>query len=250
MPDQNPTASEKAFPSGFSRKLLRLACLAFVGLSFVPEYAFDIPLVGDSIVSKNGSVLVSAGSHPAVLLWAIAALAIFALLMLRETRTVTAGVPKLRRRISAFVIDFWFSITMLSAIWALIPLCLEANRTGRFQWYFKRDYLVSTDNQFVIPGVFAFMALMFLYFAFPLIRGKQTLGCFIMRLQVLPPFGDRGRFTFRQALRRTLYEFVGLCNVFFGGWEVSSDGRTWCDRETNCEVVLLDEGTPDLGRAK
>jgi len=119
MPYQNPTASEKTFPSAFSRKLLRLACLVFVGLSFVPEYVFDIPLVGDSIVSKNGSVLVSAGSHPAVLLWAAAALVIFVLLMLSETRTVTAGVPKLRRRISAFLIDFWFSLAMLSAIWAL-----------------------------------------------------------------------------------------------------------------------------------
>src|SRR6202140_1450999 len=173
MPYQNPTASGKTFPSAFSRKLLRAACLAFVGLSLVPEYVFDIPLVGDSIVSKNGSVLVSAGSHPAVLLWATAALVVFVLLMLREARTVAAGVPKLRRRISAFLIDFWFSVTMLSAIWALIPLCLEANRTGKFQWYFKRDYLVSTDNQFVIPGVFAFMALMFLCFAFPLIWGKQ-----------------------------------------------------------------------------
>jgi uncharacterized RDD family membrane protein YckC len=247
MPFQNPTASQKTFSLAFCRKSLRLACLGFVGLSFAPEYVFDIPLVGDSIASKNGSVSVSAGSHPAVLLWATAALVIFVVLMLRGTRTVTAAVPKLRRRISAFLIDFWFSLTMLSAIWALIPLCLEANRTGKFQWYFKRDYLVSTDNQFVIPGVFAYMALMFLYFAFPLIRGKQTVGCFIMRLQVLPPFGDRGRFTLRQALRRTFYEFFGLSNVLFGGWKVDSEGRTWCDRETNCSVVLLDENAPELG---
>jgi hypothetical protein len=250
MPFRNPATSQKTFSSAFSRKSLRLACLAFVGLSFVPEYVFDIPLVGDSIVSKNGSVSVSAGSHPAVLLWATAALVIFVVLMLSGTRTVTADVPKLRRRISAFLIDFWFSLTMLSAIWALIPLCLEANRTGKFQWYFRRDYLVSTDNKFVIPGIFAYMAVMFLYFAFPLIKGKQTVGCFIMRLQVLPPFGDRGRFTLRQALRRTFYEFFGLCNVFFGGWDVDSEGRTWCDRETNCSVVLLDENAPELGPAE
>ena len=85
------------------------------------------------------------------------------------------------------------------------------------------------------------MGMMFLYFVFPLTRGRQTIGCFIMRLRTTPPLGDAGRFTFRAAVQGAFYEFRGLYNVLIHRWKLDDKGRTWYDVETNCKVVLIDD---------
>jgi RDD family len=159
--------------------------------------------------------------------------------MVRNTNSTVIGIPSRGRRIGSFMIDFWFSLLTLSGIGALAPLGLEATRTGHFVWHFQRVYTVGTDGVFELPSVLIFMTLMVLYFVFPLTRGKQTVGCFIMRLKTTPPFGDGGRFTFRAALSRTIYEFRGLTSVISRDWKRDSEGRTWYDIETNCTVVLI-----------
>jgi hypothetical protein len=58
---------------------------------------------------------------------------------------------------------------------------------------------------------------------------------------VTPPFGDRGRFTLREAMKRTYYEFTGLCSMFGRKWDSDELGRSWYDRRTNCTVVLIDD---------
>jgi RDD family protein len=220
--------------------ILRLASLVLVGLSFVVSHKYHIGQVGDSMVWKNGETSISAGSHPAMLLWSAIAIALFTLLMVKEPNEVVEGVPTYKRRIFAFVIDFWFSLLTLSAIGALLPLSLEAARTGHFAWYFQRNYSVGTDGLSAV-SIPLTMALMILYFAFPLTRGRQTVGCFIMRLRVAPPFGDHGRFTFRAALRRAFYAFFGLCSILTRKWDRDGQGRTWYDRETDCTVVLVSD---------
>jgi hypothetical protein len=89
----------------------------------------------------------------------------------------------------------------------------------------------------------SFLALMVLYFAFPLTRGRQTVGCFIMRIKVTPPLGDRGRFTFREAFRRTYYEFNGLSPFLWlsKDWDMDGHGRTWYDIKSDCSVVLVED---------
>lgn len=221
--------------------LLRLGSTLLVVLSFVILHVFDVREVGDTQQWKDGTTTVSAGSHPAILLWSGISIALFSALMLRDRRIVTCGTPTIGRRAAAFAIDFWFSLLTLSSVMALLPLLLEASRTGHFAWHFRRDYAVATDGLFVVPSILVYMSLVFLYFAFPLMRGKQTLGCFIMRIKVTPPFGDEGCFTFRDAIRRTFYEFYGLCGVLIRKWDRDSYGRTWYDRETNCSVVLIDD---------
>lgn len=213
-----------------------------MGLSFVVLYTFNVGQVGDSIQLKDGRADVSAGSHPVVLVWDAIALALFVALMLRNTDTVIVGAPSRGRRIAAGLIDFWFSLLTLSGISALLPLGLEAVRTGHFTWHFQRTYTVSTDG-FALPSMFAFLALMVLYYVFPLTRGKQTVGCFIMRIKVTPPFGDRGRFTFHQAIRRTYYEFNGFSPFLWlsKDWDRDGQGRTWYDIKSDCTVVLVED---------
>jgi len=231
--------SEQYKHSAAKTKILRLASIATVGLSFVAIQASHSGQVGDSIQWKDGQTTVSAGSNPIILLWDAIAILLFVTLMTRNANTVVVGVPSRGRRILAFLIDFWFSLLTLSGIGALVPLWLEAARTGHFRWYFQREYAVSTDGTFALPASLAFMALMFLYFMFPLTRGKQTVGCFIMRLKVTPPFGDGGCFTFREALKRTFYEFNGMATFLTRAWNRDGQGGTWYDIRTNCTVVLV-----------
>lgn len=222
-------------------KLLRVVVVVGLLLSFASLYAFDIGQVGFSAVWSNVKTSVSAGSHPIFLFWTALAVWLFVELMRRKVSAEIVGIPGLSRRATAFLIDFYFSLMTLSSVGALIPLWLEAARTGHFAWSFERDYGVMTDPVFSLPIVFITMGLMFFYFAFPLTRGRQTVGCFVMRLKVTPPFGDEGCFTLREAVRRTWYEFKGLCMwPFWVKRGTDSMGRTWYDIETDCRVVLVE----------
>lgn len=195
--------------------------------------------IGFSEVVKNGESEMSVRSDPILFIWAAMAVVLFAVLMGIRSRTVTVGIPTLKRRAAAFFIDFWFSMTTVTTASALVPLWLEIRRTGRFPWHFERDYSVGSDA-FILPLVLLEMAVVFLYFALPLTKGKQTVGCFVMRLRVVPPFGDYGRFTFRESLRRTAYELWGLLTWKWATKDFLDDrGGTWWDRETNCSVVLV-----------
>jgi len=221
-------------------RFLRLVSLILVGLSIVIIHFFDVGQVGDSMQWNDGNVAISAGSHPAMLLWTAIAIALFIVLMVRKPNAVTTGVPTRKRRVFAFVIDFWFSLLILSSVGALIPLWIEAERTGHFMWHFQRNYSVTSDGLSAVLTLLV-MALMILYFAFPLTRGRQTVGYFIMQLRVTPPFGDEGRFTLRAALKRTFYAFIGLTSLLTRNWDRDEQGRTWYDRRTACTVVLVSD---------
>lgn len=237
---------QSADVNGHSRPLLnttralRLLASALVLLGFVIMYFFDVGQVGDSMRWRNGNTSVSAGSHPAELLWSAAAVALFVLLMLRKPSAITEGVPTVKRRILAFLIDFWLSLSVVSSVGALIPLWLEAMRTGHFAWQFHRTYTANTDGLAAFASL-VFMALMVLYFAFPLTRGRQTVGYFIVGLKVAPPFGSEGRFTFKAALLRTFYAFIGPASVLSQDWDRDGQGRTWYDRKTDCTVCIVND---------
>lgn len=117
--------ADKHSPHSLSAtKMLRLVSLIWVGLSFVVIHYYDVGQVGDSMQWKDGRTSISAGSHPAMLLWSAIAIALFIVLMVRKPSAVVEGIPTAKRRIFAFLIDFWFSLLALSAVGAVIPLLL------------------------------------------------------------------------------------------------------------------------------
>jgi hypothetical protein len=219
--------------------LLRAIAGFWILLSFALDYLFGVGEVGYSAQSKSGQTHISAGSHPAILVWCAVGVALFLVVIKIKPEETPDGVPSLGRRSLAFIIDFLFSLTIVATFGGLLPLWVESTRTGHFSWHFARDYSVPSDEIFVLPLVLLSMALMWLYFTCPLTYGRQTLGCFVLRLKVTPPFGDRGAFTFREAIRRTWYEFQGVCSPLRIREGRDSSGRTWYDRETNCTVVLV-----------
>jgi len=224
---------------GIRLNLLRAIAGLWIFLNFALDYVFRVGEVGYTAQSKNGQTHISAGSHPATLAWCAVAIALFLVVIMIKPGETPDGVPSLGRRFLAFIIDFLSSLTIVATFGGLLVLWIEATRTGHFSWHFARDYSVPSDEILALPLVLLSMVLMWLYFTWPLTKGRQTLGCFILRLKVTPPFGDRGAFTFREAIRRTWYEFQGLCSPLRIREGRDSSGRTWYDRETNCTVVLI-----------
>lgn len=237
---QSLDANDQHRPVFSTARALRLIAFILVVLELGIIRFFDVGQVGYSMQWKDGDTSISAGSHPAVLLWAAAAVALFVVLMFRRPGTFTEGVPTMKRRAVAFLIDFWFSLAVVSSVGAVLPIGLEALRTGHFAWQFQRNYSVSTDELAAVVSL-VFMALMVLYFVFPLTRGRQTVGDFVMGLRVAPPFGDEGRFAFKAALVRTFYAFIGLASILTRKWDRDGEGRTWYDRKTNCAVRLVSD---------
>ena len=219
--------------------LVRTIAGLWISLSLLLEYFFSSGVIGYISHWENGRGYIAAGSHPALLAWAIASIALFVCLLKVEVEEFPAGVPSGWRRFFAFLIDFWFSLAILASLGGTVPLWIESIRTGHFSWHFERNFSVPSDEIYGIPLVLITMALMFLYFVWPLTNGKQTVGSFIMRLRVAPPFGMRGAFTFRQAVRRVWLELTGMGSFLLRRSDRDSQGRTWYDRETNSTVVLV-----------
>jgi hypothetical protein len=226
--------------STVSTRVLRLASLVLLGLNYVIGRYFAVPEVGETLQWTNGKADISAGSHPAELIWTVAAIALFAFLMVRRPGPTAEGVPSPLRRILAFLIDFQFSLFTTTGVEALIPLWLEAGRTGHFAWHFHRNYSANTDYLSVISFLF-FAALMVLYFAFPLTRGRQTVGCFVVRIRVMPHSGNEGRFTLKAALVRTFRAFEGALSLLIRNRNAYDQGKTSYDRKTGCTVVLVSD---------
>jgi len=218
--------------------LLRAMAAVWVALSLPLEYLFSGGEVGFSSHWQGGSGYVAAGSHPVLLAWSVGGIGLFAVLLKLEAKESPDGIPSGWRRFGAFLIDFWFSIAILAPFGGLVPLLIEAKRTGQFSWHFVRDYSVPND-EILIPLVLITLALMFLYFAWPLTRGKQTVGSFIVRIRTTPPYGDRGAFTLREAIRRIWFEIKGLTLLWGAKSGRDGQGRTWYDRKTNCSVILI-----------
>jgi len=213
--------------------LLRAFAALWVAISFPLHYLFSRSMAIYSSHSESDKGYATAGSHSLVLVWAVCSVALFTILFNVDMVGIPAGVPSRWRRSLARFIDLCFSAATLASFATAVELWIEGSRTGTYHWHFERNYSVPSD-QIGFALVPIVMALMFLYFVLPLTKGKQTLGYFIMRLRLCPPFGTSGAFTFRSAIRRIWLEvFGGLSGA------IDSEGRTWCDRETNCTVMLI-----------
>lgn len=177
-------------------------------------YALGVTTFGFGGEWSDGKVAVSAACHPILLGWDVLGVLCFYVLVRRRDSPRVVGFPGSGRRIVALFVDLYFGTTILASVGGLIILALEASRTGRFEWSFERQYAVTTDYFVAVPIDLLTLGLLFLYLAFPLTRGKQTVGCFIMRIKVEPASGS-DRFTLRQAVQCTWSECLALASLPF-----------------------------------
>jgi hypothetical protein len=152
--------------------LLRMVLAIWVLLIFVLFYRFSIRQIGFSISGKDGAYHASAGSHPVLLGWSIIAVILFLAIMHIEAETSEDGIPGLRRRFLAFLIDFLFSLAVTSTFAAMIALLIEYSHAKQFAWSFERNYSLPTDNTILFPLVVLTMALMFSLFRLAAYEGE------------------------------------------------------------------------------
>jgi uncharacterized RDD family membrane protein YckC len=223
-------------------KIFHASVVASLLLEAVTQYIyFPGKGIGATAQWKNGAATVAASSSPLSVTWSALGVLLFVVLIVGRQQVKISGIPAWWRRVLASCVDFYFFVLTVAPISALLDLELEARRTGHFAWHFDRAYVVETDVVVGVPMVLLCLALLFLYFVFPLTRGRQTVGCFVMKTKVTPPFGDQGLFTWRTAARRTWYEVQGICRLtLLLRPKRDAEGNTWYDIESDCRVVSVD----------
>src|SRR5580704_8505854 len=94
--------------------------LSLVGWHFLPTDS-----IGFSYHQHNDAIDVSAGTHPAVLVWAALVICFYVFLLKRRISTNVVGNAGLIRRVLAYLIDFLLVVVTTSCVTAIIPLAAE-----------------------------------------------------------------------------------------------------------------------------
>ena len=215
---------------------MRLVVFAGVAWSLVWAFWVQHADIGSFTEVKNGVTHVSAGTSPLAILMSVVGLVVYCILLNTRVRVENFSVAPLWRRAAAFVVDFWFAVFTLGALFGFVDVFLEASRTGIFRWHFQRDYLVSADGAsvvFVFVGLAAFVA----YFLLPLMRRSQTVGGWIFRLATVNSDGFVVYLPLSIAARRLFAEFRGLTSPLRTLRKRDEQGRTFYDIESGFTVV-------------
>ena len=186
---------------------------AFVAVALVSTFVWFFwiqkEMIGTSQVIADGRTHVAARSNPMAVLLSVLGLFFYSFLINVEVRVGEWRAASLQLRLAAFLFDLWFLLLCVGGIGSILSLLLEANRTGKFQWHFERDYSVASDGvDFAL--VLVFLALVILYFVWPLSRRRQTVGSWIFRLATVNANGDALNLPLSTAAWRVLMEFRGI----------------------------------------
>ncbi len=221
-------------------KLCRLSIGAAIALSVACIGYFSGGEVGFSYFKDGEKIVVSAATHPVLLVWTAAGISFFVVLMSWDIHAEGAGYAGLTRRLFAFLIDLYLVVLVSGSTLAFIPLWLEAKRTGHFEWGFKRSYLVPTDSYAVLPLSLIAVSVAFLYYAYPLMRGKQTVGSFLFRIRDCASNAPERSLTIWQICKRVVLASLGVAIWPYTLWmRLDTNGRTWYDRASNWDVTLV-----------
>jgi uncharacterized RDD family membrane protein YckC len=216
--------------------IVRLVVFAGVAWSFVWAFWVQHADIGSFTEIKNGVTHVSAGTSPLAILMSVLGLAVYCVLLNTRVKVGDLSIAPLWRRASAFVVDFWFTVFTLGALFGFVDILLEAKRTGIFRWHFQRDYLVSSDGASLV-FVFVGLAALVAYFLLPLMRRSQTVGSWIFRLATVNSDGFVVYLPLSIAVRRLFAEFRGLTSPLRTLRKRDAQGRTFYDIESGFTVV-------------
>jgi uncharacterized RDD family membrane protein YckC len=202
--------------------------------------SFAEPDTGFVMTASLGSGFMAASSSPAMLFAAgLMAVAYRGSLgsIGRAEMSHNAGVT---RRGVAYVIDL-FAATLIIPAFLTVPLLLvEANRTGTFQWAFERTELVPTDVLVGLPLMLLGIVLLNLYFAVPVVRGTQTLGCHLVGIRIVD--FDGADVSLGRAVLRSFLAFVAACAFVITlplAWLSGDKGVLWHDTVMDTRAVKL-----------
>jgi hypothetical protein len=228
-------------PRDINRKDIIPRALAAIGLlaTVVWVFWFQKGELGYRIYGKGGVQYVAAGTTPIALLLSVFGIVLVFLLMRPELRVRDFQISPLWRRYAAFLIDFWFCLFVFANVTTMLPLLLEAGRTGSFQWHFERDYSVPADWA-IVALLLVGTAAMAAYFVLPLANRRRTVGFWVLRIATVSTGGMVLTLPLSVAFRRAYIEFTELFSPSTV-WKVmkgkDAEGQTAHDREAGFMVV-------------
>jgi hypothetical protein len=224
-------------------KIYRWALWIILGLSLVLIHYFNGGGVGVGFSSEytKEKTLVSASTHPTLILWALIAVGTVWAFYRRRWELAEIGSAGLTRRFLSFIIDLYLLVFIEGSFVALVPLAFEANRTGHFAWSFAREYSVAADS-YLVRSLAILMFLSFLaYIGLTMSKGIPSVGEFLTGIIVRPTGSDLQKFDWRLALKRMFW--AGLGTAFWPYTALTrrdKKGRTWYDRLSHCDVAHVD----------
>ena len=219
-----------------SSLVARLIVSAALVSSYIWAFWGQHEIIGGSMETKDGVTSVSGGTSTGAILMSLVGLAFYSIVCRKRITEHKSVVAPIWRRATAFVVDFWFGAFTLGALFGYADVLLEASGSGVFRWHYQRDYSVPSDNVGLVL-VFVAMAAFVAYFLLPLMRGGQTIGCWLLRLATVNSDGYVVYLPFKTAMRRLFAEFRGVCSPFRTFRKRDEQGRTFYDIESGFTVV-------------
>lgn len=190
---------------------LRTLAAIWLASTVVVFLRYREEVLGYSFYSSGAVEHVAAGATPTAIALALVGLLFLSVAARGEIRVDKFEIAPLWRRYVSVLVDFLSFVFVWGALGAMIPLALEARRTGKFQWSFTRDYSVPSDS---VGGLLILVGLvtMVAYFVLPLASRRQTLGRWMLRIATVNVDGSLVRAPFLVALRRTYREVRELAS--------------------------------------
>lgn len=213
----------------------RLTVLAAVVATFIWTFWTNTETIGYVATTKDGATTVSAGTSPVAIIVSLLSVVLYLVLVSRKIEVQNSRIAPMWYRAAAFAVDFWFALFSVSGLFGFVPVLLEAVRTGAFRWHFQRDYAVFSDNvemALILLSMCAFVG----YFVLPLMKGSQSVGCWILRLATVNTNGDVVYLPLSTAMRRLRAEFRGLLSPIKSFRKRDADGRTFYDIDSGFTV--------------
>lgn len=151
---------------------------AFLLIEFVWWKAAAPSPIGYYLHIERHETHVAGGSHPLAIAFSMVGILLYLWLLGARIEVRMTRKAPMWRRFGTFLIDFYFAGSTIMWLIGLLAIVVESGRTGTFHWHFEREYGVSLDRILGVPLVVISMTLIFLYFAYPLTKAKQTVGCY------------------------------------------------------------------------
>jgi hypothetical protein len=217
----------------------RVLLIFVLVLSFSFYFFTDMGMMGYQLESDSVKTVVGGSANPYGLFWGMVFILVYGLLQNRNIQFKTSGISSRRRRIAAFLIDGYFVSIPLVAMISFSAVAIEAWRTGKFEWWFVRDHTVVSDWIF-LPMFLLAMALMLLYFAMPLIKGKpNTVGYYLLGLAVADDQGVIKRYPAFFAMKRSFFKIFGSLFSLFSLFKAKDPySRFYHDKKMGTRVAL------------
>jgi len=220
-----------------SNLVVSTAVVSILGGLVVKAFRSEVPVTYGYSMEKtaSGESHVAGGTHPVLLVTAAVFLALYFCMPTAEPRIDVAA--KMGRRMLACIIDILVVVAVGAGLTGLVAVLMERQRTGVFAWTFERDYITPMDLRLGVPLVVLSMVCVFLYFAGALVRGKQTVGDYILNIRTFNRDGE-AEFGFGEACRRVI---VGMRAVYPFAWfrGIGINGRASYEEGMLTRVVIV-----------